>query len=94
MPQTPDLTALWDMDDLDFSRPSQLASAWTVAISGGVMILATLFFPKTKESTRLVTIAPLVAIILSRIWVHVASHFVPEPYLVSITSYTCHLLAA
>lgn len=71
------------MDDGDSASPSQLASAQTVAISGAVVILLTLTKIPQKGYTRLVTIVPVVVAVLSRVWVHVASHFVPEPYLAS-----------
>lgn len=70
------------MDRGDSSRPDQLASAQTVAISGVIVVLLTLTKIPQRGFTRLVTIVPIIVAVLSRTWVHIASHFVPEPYLV------------
>ena len=74
------------MDQGYFSRPSELASARNVAVSGAILLLAALIQDPGDGFTRLVVAARILVASLARVWVHVASHFVPEPYLVRCPS--------
>jgi hypothetical protein len=74
------------MDHGDASRPSELASARNVAVSGAILLLVALIQDPRDGSTRLVVAARIVVFALASVWVHFASHFVPEPYLVAFPS--------
>ncbi|VUC33358.1 unnamed protein product [Clonostachys rosea] len=63
------------------SQPSSLQSAWAIAVTGVLMILVALTRPPGRASTRWATVAPVCAAVAARLWLHISSHYVPEPYL-------------
>lgn len=63
------------------SRPSSLQSARSTAITGVLILLVALIQPPGRASTRWATVAPVCAAVAARLWLHISSHYVPEPYL-------------
>ncbi|CAG9980472.1 unnamed protein product [Clonostachys byssicola] len=63
------------------SRPSPLQSARDTAVTGVLIFVVALIQPPGRASTRWATVAPVCAAVAARLWLHISSHYVPEPYL-------------